>query len=107
LISSISRKLNFVYNGTIIENIKIFGVQWNRLNTWNFMSPIDQDISYLGGWNKIPEDTDIVLTHQSPHGILDDDIHHWGSFHTLQQLDVLDQNIIYLVIFIKRMVKQI
>jgi len=72
--------------GITLENIKIFGVQWNKINTWNFMSSIDHENSHLGGWNKIPENTDIVLTHQPPHGILDDAIHHWGSFDTFQSI---------------------
>lgn len=68
----------------IIDNIKIFGVEWQKFNTWNFMSESDYKNAYLGGWHKIPNDTDIVLTHQPPHGILDDDKYHWGSHSTLQ-----------------------
>lgn len=70
----------------VIENIKIFGVQWHIFNTWNFMSQSDYQNNHNGGWNKIPDNMDIVLTHQPPHGILDDDTHHWGSYDTLMAI---------------------
>lgn len=69
-----------------VHGIRFFGIQWHKFNTWNFMSQTDHQNEHLAGWNRIPENIDFLLTHHPPHGILDDDTHHWGSYGTLQSI---------------------
>ncbi|MHA1737418.1 MAG: metallophosphoesterase family protein [Candidatus Heimdallarchaeota archaeon] len=62
--------IHYLCNETIIlEGIKIFGSSYSPLfNDWAWMKSDDvlTDI-----WHKIEENTDIVLTHTMPYGILD------------------------------------
>lgn len=54
----------FVYNG-----LMIYGSPWsNKFYDWAFMGSEDELEEY---WDKIPEDTDILLTHGPAYSILD------------------------------------
>lgn len=56
-------------SGTVIEGIKIWGSPWTpEFNGWAFMKPDEQLKEY---WDKIPSDTDLLITHGPPKGILD------------------------------------
>jgi Icc-related predicted phosphoesterase len=56
-------------NNTIINGIKIFGSPHSvEYGSWWFMMK-DNELADL--WNKIPDDTDILITHGPPFGILD------------------------------------
>lgn len=52
-----------------IEDLKIWGSPFSCLfNSWSFMR-YDSDLKEI--WQTIPSDTDIVVTHTMPYGILD------------------------------------
>ncbi|MHA2012794.1 MAG: metallophosphoesterase family protein [Candidatus Helarchaeota archaeon] len=52
-----------------IEGIKIWGSPFSKeFNGWSFMK-YDHELKEI--WDLIPEDTDIVITHTCPFGILD------------------------------------
>lgn len=59
-------------DGVTAEGIKIWGSGWTpRFFDWAFM--LDRDSDKLESkWAKIPVDTDVLVTHGPPHGILDD-----------------------------------
>lgn len=55
---------------TIVEGLKIYGSPWQpRFYDWAFNLDRGQDIARK--WAMIPEDTDVLVTHGPPHGILD------------------------------------
>lgn len=60
----------FLNNGSIIiDGVNIFGSPYSvKYQDWWFMLE-DEKLSTT--WNKIPEDTDILITHCPPFGILD------------------------------------
>lgn len=54
----------------VIEGIKIYGSPWTPFfHNWAFNAWRGEDIKQH--WDKIPEDTEILLTHGPPAGILD------------------------------------
>lgn len=60
-------------NGVELEGLNIYGSPWQpefHPETWVFNLPRDsKQLSDV--WDMIPEDTDILLTHSPPNGILD------------------------------------
>jgi len=63
----------------IIDNIKFFGSPYSKeFNGWSFMA-YEHKLKEI--WDKIPEDTDIVITHGPAYGWLDQNVHgeHCGS----------------------------
>lgn len=71
---------NVIYledSGCEIDGVKFWGtpVQLPFYN-WAFNTPADKIIDY---WNMIPCDTDVLITHSPPYGIMD--VSHWGRNH--------------------------
>ena len=62
---------NYLYIGDDQHNlIKIYGSPWQpRFRNWAFNADPGEDIKQH--WNKIPNDTDILITHGPVYGILD------------------------------------
>ena len=63
-------------SGTEIEGLKIYGSPWTKEfgfnNKWAFNFPIIDDGNLARNtWAKIPTDTNILITHTPPRGILD------------------------------------
>ena len=55
---------------TIIENVKIYGSPWQpRFFNWAFN--LNRGAEIAQKWKLIPNDTDILITHGPPFGILD------------------------------------
>ena len=55
----------------VIDGVKIYGTPWQpEFNHWAFNLPKNSD-RLQEKWNMIPVDTDILLTHGPPFGILD------------------------------------
>lgn len=55
----------------IIEGIKFYGSPWQPwFYNWAFNLPRN-GVEIMEKWNKIPDDTDILITHTPPHGVLD------------------------------------
>lgn len=53
-----------------IEGFKIYGSPWQpEFNNWAFNLPRGERLKEK--WDKIPEDTDILITHCPPDGVLD------------------------------------
>jgi Icc-related predicted phosphoesterase len=60
----------------IIEGLKIYGSPWQpRFFDWAFN--LDRGREIRRKWERIPDDTDILITHGPPHGILDGVIDRW------------------------------
>ena len=58
-------------SSVIIEGLKIYGSPWQPwFYNWAFNLP-RHGSELLSKWEAIPEDTDILITHGPPHGILD------------------------------------
>ena len=59
-----------------IEGVNFYGSPWTRFfNNWAFNFPQDHRAGHLRAeetWSKIPDDTDVLITHGPPYGILDD-----------------------------------
>ncbi len=70
----LSRYPNIIYledNGIEIEGIKIWGSPWQPVfYNWAFNLPRRGE-ELLSKWKMIPGNTDILITHGPPHGILD------------------------------------
>lgn len=60
----------------VLEGLKIYGSPWQpEFCDWAFNLP--RKSKYLQEkWDKIPDDTDILITHTAPYGILDPDSHY-------------------------------
>lgn len=57
----------------VVNGLKIYGSPWQpSYHNWAFN--LDRGRHMAAVWEKIPEDTDILLTHTPPAGILDDGI---------------------------------
>ncbi len=57
--------------GTTIEGLEIWGSPWTpQFFDWSFMLPRGERLA--AKWQMIPEETDILVTHGPPHGILDE-----------------------------------
>lgn len=55
-----------------IEGLNIYGSPWTpEFNGWAFMKP---DAELKEYWDKIPDDTDVLVTHGGPYGILDQNL---------------------------------
>lgn len=62
---------NLVDEGREIEGLKVWGAPWQpNYYDWAFNLARGKDIA--AHWDLIPEDTDILVTHGPPHGILDE-----------------------------------
>lgn len=58
-------------SSTIIEGLKIYGSPWQpRFYDWAFN--LNRGAELAEKWKLIPDDTDILITHGPPHGILDE-----------------------------------
>lgn len=64
---------NVIYlrdNSVTIDGVKFYGSPWQpRFMHWAFNLPRGEEIKRK--WDLIPEDTDVLMTHGPPHGILD------------------------------------
>lgn len=63
---------NFIYlqdEEFVYKGVKFYGSPWTPMfNNWAFMQN-DDELAQV--WNKIPEDTDVLITHGPPKSILD------------------------------------
>jgi Icc-related predicted phosphoesterase len=60
----------------IIEGLKIYGAPWQpRFFDWAFN--VDRGAKIRRKWEMIPADTEVLITHGPPHGILDSVIDRW------------------------------
>lgn len=58
-------------SGVVIEGVKIWGSPFTpRFMNWSFM--LDRGPQIAEHWSKIPQDTDLLITHGPPFGILDE-----------------------------------
>jgi len=56
--------------GCEIDGVKFFGEPWQpEFNNWHFNLPRGSALAQK--WSLIPDDTDVLITHGPPHGILD------------------------------------
>jgi len=66
-------KRNIIYledKGVTIGGIKFYGSPWQpEFCNWSFNLPRGEDL--LEKWKYIPSNTDVLITHGPPHGILD------------------------------------
>ena len=71
----ICTNVHLLMNDTItIDGWKIYGSPWTpQFFNWAFMAERGPEMRML--WSKIPNDTDILVTHGPPHGRLD-----WGHY---------------------------
>lgn len=57
-------------SGTEFEGLKIYGAPWTPVFcNWHFMLPRGEPLKRK--WDMIPDDTDILITHGPPYGVLD------------------------------------
>jgi len=53
-----------------LDGLKIYGSPWSpKFNDWSFMKQRGEQLKAV--WDLIPSDTDILVTHAPPYGILD------------------------------------
>lgn len=69
-------KVNYLENSSVeIQGLKIWGSPWTKwFHDWAFNFDIDPEIYKIEAthiWNSIPNDTDIIVTHGPPYGVLD------------------------------------
>lgn len=66
------KNIHYLYeNDIVIDNIKFFGTPWQPY-FYNWAFNLERDGKEIEAkWNKIPNDTDILITHCPPFGILD------------------------------------
>lgn len=57
---------------TVIEDIKIYGTPYIPEESLRCGFPLKNKTEAFDMWDKIPNDTDILITHTPPHHILDD-----------------------------------
>ncbi len=56
-----------------IERLKFYGSPWQpEFFDWAFNVPRGPELAQI--WSRIPDDTDVLVTHGPPHGILDRDL---------------------------------
>jgi Icc-related predicted phosphoesterase len=73
----------------IINNYKIYGSPWQpRFYDWAFNVDRGEMIKKI--WNKIPEDTDILITHGPPYEIRDFSIYNHGKDKNVGCKDLLE-----------------
>ena len=72
--SILAHNSDFIYledSGTEYKGVKIWGTPWiPPIGDWAFSIPNQEFAQKVFG--KIPEDTDIVISHSPPHGIMDE-----------------------------------
>ena len=63
--------IHYLYERTVeVEGLKIYGAPWTpTFQDWSFMRDRGEDIRKH--WDRIPNDTDILVTHGPPLGVLD------------------------------------
>jgi len=65
---------NFTYlqdSGCEIDGVKFWGSPWQpEFNSWHFNLPRGHRLEQK--WALIPDDTDVLITHGPPHGIMDE-----------------------------------
>jgi len=58
---------------TMVHGYKIYGSPWSpEFFNWGFNAKRGEEIMKI--WDKIPDDTEILITHGPPYGIMDDDV---------------------------------
>lgn len=66
------RDLPWIYledEGVVVDGVKVWGSPWSvRFGSWAFMASEDQ-LAQM--WALIPDDTEILVVHGPPHGVLD------------------------------------
>lgn len=68
----------------IIDGVKFYGSPWTpTFFEWAFMK--DRGPAIRAVWNKIPTDTNVLITHGPPHGILDKTVI-WGDMAGCEEL---------------------
>jgi Icc-related predicted phosphoesterase len=69
-------------SGVTIDGLKFWGSPWTlRFFEWAFM---DEDSALEEYWSRIPETTDVLVTHGPPYGVLDlTTRHEWAGSTTL------------------------
>jgi len=76
----------------LIENIKFYLSPWSkRFCGWAWNLPENEDL-IIAHWNKIPANTNVVITHSMPYEILDKTIYgdeHVGDEWLLERLKVI------------------
>jgi Icc-related predicted phosphoesterase len=76
-----------------INGIKFYGSPWcPEFNNWSFMYP-RRSLDAKRVWEQIPKDTDILLTHCPPYGILDRNIRDERCGCEVLQRILFDRNI--------------
>lgn len=82
-----------IHEAKEIEGIKFFVSPYTpRFNNWAFNVDRGEPISKY--WNEIPEDTEILITHGPPKGVLDDVVHISGIREGIEHVgcqDLLDR----------------
>lgn len=64
-----------------VENLKIYGSPWQpRFFDWAFN--LSRGAELAGKWRLIPDDTDVLITHGPPFGILDEVPHRYSVENT-------------------------
>lgn len=72
--------IHYLENESVtIRGIKFYGSPITpRFGQWAFMLPRDSE-EIRDCWSQIPEDTDVLITHGPPYGILDQSIPHYSE----------------------------
>lgn len=74
-----ARRLPWTYlqdEAVEIDGFKFYGTPWSKtFGHWAFMQP-DPDLAEV--WAKIPDDTDVLIVHGPPYGLVDET---WGREH--------------------------
>ena len=87
IIQSILKDVIYLENNSCeIEGLKVWGSPYSLpFNDWYFMKP---EIELAKIYSKIPKDTDIIISHSPPHGIMDRTANRYncGSFSLLEKI---------------------
>lgn len=66
-----------VDRATVIDGVKFYGTPWvPNLEDWAFYG---DRLTLISRYAKIPVDTDVLITHGPPYGVLDNGSNHYGS----------------------------
>ena len=75
ILSKFSRVVYLQDGDVEIAGLKLYGSPWSpEFCHWAFNLP-RRGVQLAQVWSKIPDDTDILITHTAPYGILDADLH--------------------------------
>lgn len=82
LLEDEAKNLGLIYlkdSSVVIDGVKFYGSPWQpEFRNWAFNLPRGEKL--LEKWQMIPEDTDVLITHGPPFGIMDETIHEKGNF---------------------------